>query len=131
LTVTDTSNGASSLGALYLTNVQQFYERQNGNDKEPEELTAVLGPKPAAQASSIEDFNKRIIDRDGPVVVLNDEAHHTHDEESEWNRLVRGLHGASSGGLAAQLDFTATPRHSKGQLFSWTVYDYPLKQAIN
>ena len=34
------------------------------------------------------------------------------------------------GGLAAQFDFTATPRHSKGQLFSWTVYDYPLKQAI-
>src|SRR6185503_13638897 len=33
-------------------------------------------------------------------------------------------------GLAAQLDFTATPRHSKGQLFSWTVFDYPLKQAI-
>ncbi len=32
--------------------------------------------------------------------------------------------------MAAQLDFTATPRHSKGQLFSWTVYDYPLKQAI-
>jgi type III restriction enzyme len=32
--------------------------------------------------------------------------------------------------LTAQLDFTATPRHSKGQLFSWTVYDYPLKQAI-
>lgn len=30
----------------------------------------------------------------------------------------------------SQLDFTATPRHSKGQLFSWTVYDYPLKQAI-
>ena len=28
-------------------------------------------------------------------------------------------------GLAAQLDFTATPRHTKGQLFSWTVYDYP------
>jgi hypothetical protein len=26
--------------------------------------------------------------------------------------------------------FTATPRHSKRQLFSWTVYDYPLKQAI-
>ncbi len=32
--------------------------------------------------------------------------------------------------MASQLDFTATPRHSKGQLFSWTVYDYPLKQAI-
>ena len=29
-----------------------------------------------------------------------------------------------------QLDVTATPRHSKGALFSWTIYDYPLKQAI-
>jgi type III restriction enzyme len=62
--------------------------------------------------------------------VLNDEAHHTHDEESEWNKTIRGLHVQVSGGLAAQFDFTATPRHSKGQLFSWTIYDYPLKQAI-
>jgi type III restriction enzyme len=121
---------ASSLGALYLTNVQQFYERQNGGQDEPEEMTSVLGPKPPAQASGVEDFGKRIIDRSGPAVVLNDEAHHTHDEESEWNKFIRGLHAEVSGGLAAQLDFTATPRHSKGQLFSWTVYDYPLKQAI-
>src|SRR6516165_7982811 len=121
---------ASSLGALYLTNVQQFYERQNSGDDEPEELTAVLGPKPPAQTSMIEDFDKRIIDRGGCVAVLNDEAHHTHDEESEWNKIIRGLHAAASVGLAAQFDFTATPRHSKGQLFSWTVFDYPLKQAI-
>src|SRR5579872_7259494 len=51
---------ASSLGALYLTNVQQFYERPNGGNDEPEELTAVLGPKPPAQASGVEDFDKRI-----------------------------------------------------------------------
>jgi len=121
---------ASSLGALYLTNVQQFYERQSGGQDEPEELTAVLGPKPPTQTSGVEDFDKRIIDRGGPVVVLNDEAHHTHDEESEWNKITRALHAAAPGGLAAQLDLTATPRHSKGQLFSWTVYDYPLKQAI-
>jgi type III restriction enzyme len=121
---------ASSLGALYLTNVQQFYERENGGQEEPEEMTAVLGPKPSPQIYGIEDFKKRIIDRGESVVVLNDEAHHTHDEESEWNKVIRGLHAAASGGLTAQLDFTATPRHSKGQLFSWTVYDYPLKQAI-
>ena len=121
---------ASSLGALYLTNVQQFYERQKNENDEPEEMTAVFGPKPPAQNSGIENFDKRIVDRGGPVVVLNDEAHHTHDEDSEWNKVIRGLHAETSGGLAAQLDFTATPRHSKGQLFSWTVYDYPLKQAI-
>ena len=62
--------------------------------------------------------------------MLNDEAHHTHDEDSAWNGCIRSLHSAVPGGLAAQLDFTATPRHTKGQLFSWTVYDYPLKQAI-
>jgi type III restriction enzyme len=110
--------------------VQQFYERQNREDDEPEELTAVLGPKPPAQASTIEDFDKRIIDRGGPIIVLNDEAHHTHEEESEWSKIIRGLHANVPGGLAGQFDFTATPRHSKGQLFSWTVFDYPLKQAI-
>src|SRR5262245_45544052 len=102
---------ASSLGALYLTNVQQFYERQSNGNDEPEELTAVLGPRPPAQASEVEGFQSRIKARGGRVAVLNDEAHHTHDEESEWNNIIRGLHKDVPGGLAAQFDFTATPRH--------------------
>lgn len=121
---------ASSLGALYLTNVQQFYERKGGSDEEPEELTAVLGRKPTPSTSTVEDFRPRIVDRGGPIAVINDEAHHTHEEESEWNKTIRRLHDDVPGGLAGQFDFTATPRHSKGQLFSWTVFDYPLKQAI-
>ncbi len=124
------SERASSLGALYLTNVQQLYERQKSGSDEPDEMTAVLGRKPPAQTSMVEDLDKRIVERGGPVAVLNDEAHHTHEEESEWNGIIRGLHKAVPGGLAGQFDFTATPRHSKGQLFSWTIYDYPLKQAI-
>ncbi|MFZ3376475.1 MAG: DEAD/DEAH box helicase family protein [Chthoniobacterales bacterium] len=126
----DEAERASSLGALYLANVQQFYERQQRERDEPDVMTAVLGPKPPVERMGVVDFDKRIAARGGPVVVLNDEAHHTHDEESEWNKLIRGLHSDVSNGLAAQLDFTATPRHSKGQLFSWTIYDYPLKQAI-
>jgi type III restriction enzyme len=121
---------AGSMGALYLTNVQQLYDRPGPEAEEPEEMTAVLGPRPPAQGLVVEDFTPRVVARGGPVVVLNDEAHHTHDEESEWNKGIRRLHAAVPGGLAAQLDFTATPRHTKGQLFSWTVYDYPLKQAI-
>lgn len=122
---------ASSQGALYLTNIQQFYDRRdNGQDEEPDPITAVLGPKPPANKTEVEDFDKRIAARCVPCVVVNDEAHHTHDEESEWNRAIRRLHSALNSGLAAQLDFSATPRHSKGALFSWTVYDYPLKQAI-
>jgi type III restriction enzyme len=121
---------ASSLGALYLTNVQQLYERPEANGDEPEIMTAMLGPRPPASGMEVEDFAPRLVARGGPLVVLNDEAHHTHDEDSEWNKTIRGLQGDVPGGLAAQLDFTATPRHTKGQLFSWTVFDYPLKQAI-
>jgi type III restriction enzyme len=93
-------------------------------------MAAVLGTKPPAKKLEVEDFDKRIIARGGPIVVLNDEAHHTHDEESEWNRVIRRLGADVPKGLAAQMDFSATPRHSKGALFTWTVYDYPLKQAI-
>jgi type III restriction enzyme len=121
---------ASSLGALYLTNVQQLHQRSAPEDEEPEVMAAMLGPRPPAKTAEVEDFAPRIVARGGPAAVLNDEAHHTHDEESEWNRTIRRLHAEVPGGLAAQFDFTATPRHTKGQLFSWTVYDYPLKQAI-
>jgi len=121
---------ANSLGALYLTNVQQFYDRENGESDEPMAMREVLGAPPPAQKLAVEDFGQRIVARGGTVAVLNDEAHHTHDEGSEWNNIIRNLHKQIPGGLVAQLDFTATPRHSKGQLFSWTVFDYPLKQAI-
>ncbi len=155
---------AHSLGALYLTNIQQFYERDNGDGDEPDIMTAVLGAKPPAQPMEIADFDTRIIKRGGRLLVVNDEAHHTHDEESEWNKSIRQLHasltpiplplppsekartgegeqtpspvravgerGRVGVGVAAQLDFSATPRYSMGSLFTWTIYDYPLKQAI-
>jgi type III restriction enzyme len=38
------------------------------------------------------------------------------------------LHGDTP--IAAQLDFSATPRFQKGAIFPWTISDYPLKQAI-
>ncbi|HMP03521.1 MAG TPA: DEAD/DEAH box helicase family protein [Gemmatales bacterium] len=121
---------ASSEGALYLTNIQQFYERAEPKNDEPDPMTAMLGPKPPANTQTVEEFLPRLIRRGGPACVVNDEAHHTHDEESAWNESIRKLHQETPGGLAAQLDFSATPRHQKGQLFSWTIYDYPLRQAI-
>jgi hypothetical protein len=46
------SEGASSLGALYLTNIQQFYERATNGSEEPAEMTAVLGQKPRKNRAS-------------------------------------------------------------------------------
>lgn len=123
------SERASSSGALYLTNVQQFYERVSySNNNEPEELVAVLGEKPKIKKIEITDFDERITMHDGSLLVINDEAHHTHDEENEWNNIIRRMHQSKP--LVSQLDFSATPRYSKGALFAWTISDYPLKQAI-
>ncbi|GAB4153933.1 MAG: DEAD/DEAH box helicase family protein [Candidatus Promineifilaceae bacterium] len=135
------SERAASQGALYLTNIQQLYERQNaGDSNEPDIMTLMLGPKPPAQMDEVEPFDQRLVKRGGSVLVVNDEAHHTHDEENEWNRTIRRLHDNLAGrnrvfeknsvSNVVQLDMTATPRYSKGALFTWTVFDYPLKQAI-
>jgi type III restriction enzyme len=127
------SERASSTGALYLTNIQQLYDRPNrAGEDEPEEMTGVLGPKPKpAMDDDVDDFRDRIIHRGDACMVINDEAHHTHDEKSEWEQTIHRLSGSlGDQRLVAQLDFSATPRFQKGSLFPWTVYDYPLKQAI-
>ncbi|MGH7680000.1 MAG: hypothetical protein ACRENU_16145 [Gemmatimonadaceae bacterium] len=96
-------------------------------------MTAVLGSKPPTAAEETVKFADRITARGGICLVTNDEAHHTHDEKLKWNEIIRDLHGrlAQAGGGIAQLDVTATPRYGKGgQLFTWTVFDYSLKQAI-
>jgi len=122
---------ASSQGALYLTNIQQFYERPGTADlDESEIMTEVLGPAPPAEIDVVEDFDDRIAARGEPALVINDEGHHVHDEESEWSRVIRRLSDENPAGVLGQLDFSATPRYQKGGLFTWTVFDYPLKQAI-
>jgi len=90
------SERAHSEGAIYLTNIQQFYERNSKkNSSESEILTSLLGEKPPTKKLEITDFDTRIINRKENFVVLNDEAHHTHDEENEWNSIIRKLHADS------------------------------------
>lgn len=107
---------AHAEGTLFLTNIQQFYERlDRAGEEEPDVMTQVLGPKPPTKKLELTDFGQRIAMRAGRLVVVNDEAHHTHDEENEWNKVVRKLHDKTP--VAAQLDFSATPRFQKGAIF--------------
>ena len=124
----DDGQRAPADGMLYVANIQQLYAPKGKPDNEPDIMTAVLGPRPADVIDNGARLTERIDERDGRLLVINDEAHHTHDEDNEWNIVIRGLHEKTA--LAAQLDFSATPRFQKGQLFPWTVYDYPLKRAI-
>jgi type III restriction enzyme len=116
-------------GTLFLTNIQQFYERPDrAAEEEPDVMTAMLGSKPPTQKLELTNFGDRIALRAGKLLVINDEAHHTHEEDNEWNKVIRKLHEKTP--LTAQLDFSATPRFQKGAIFPWTISDYPLKQAI-
>lgn len=119
-------------GMLFLTNIQQLYDRteqKKNNHDEPDIMTEMLGPKPKDDMNSdVNGFVTTLSKRAGRMLILNDEAHHTHDEESEWNKVIRRLHTDLP--VAAQLDFSATPRFQKGRLFPWVISDYPIKQAI-
>lgn len=119
----------NSEGALYLTNIQQLYEREEKfTPKNPVE--DLLGENPPATLQKEEKFQDRIVRR-GNCMVINDEAHHTNDDAVVWNETINNLHSAMDDkGILGQLDFSATPRQQDGTLFTWTVYDYPLKQAI-
>ena len=131
----------TSRGVLFLTNIQRLYEpRATGNGKtSPNPVEAMLGPRVnlSASASSAEALFERVAAR-GRVMVLNDEAHHVHDEKLTWNQTIERLHAElrSSGagdpnvGVVTQLDFSATPKYEKGGLFRHTVVDYPLAQAV-
>jgi type III restriction enzyme len=123
-----------SAGALYVTNIQQLYE-DGEKETAPNPVAALLGSPPPANLQAVENFLDRI-SRRGSCMVINDEAHHTNDEAVGWNNVIKRVHenlaGRDSGsrGLSLDLDFSATPRQRDGSLFTWTIYDYPLKQAI-
>jgi type III restriction enzyme len=120
---------AHAEGTLFLTNIDQLYEREaRSTDDEPGAMTAVLGPRPPTKKLEMTDFRERIGLRDGLLMVLNDEAHHTHDEQGEWSKVIRAFHERTP--LNVQLDVSATPRLRNGTLFPWIISDYPLKQAI-
>ncbi len=51
---------ASSLGALYLTNVQQLHDRAEAEADEPDIMTSMLGTPPPARTLEVEDFFPRI-----------------------------------------------------------------------
>lgn len=126
------SYSGSAWGSLYLTNIQQLYDR--GDDEPINPIDMVLGPwvktDGMTKSASILDMVKEHDD----LIVINDEAHHVHDEELEWWRVIEDLHKElvkrTGKGLIAQLDFTATPRDRNGTFFPWIVSDYPLAQAV-
>lgn len=117
-------------GNLFLTNIQQIYESRDREWTPENAVDAILGRKPVMNLSS---HQRSMLDRLKALkdlVVLNDEAHHVHDEDLVWHKTLMGLHTSLSVGLCLWLDFSATPKDQNGTYFPWIVCDYPLAQAV-
>ena len=132
----DDSVVSSTPGTLYLTNIHQLYESRGRArvGAEPAEMTAVLGgPKPGALEATGVGLRERMLSHD-ELMVLNDEGHHVHTDDLEWAKVIQrmdaDLRSRTDAGLRAQLDFTATPKHTNGALFNQIIVDYPIAQAV-
>ena len=123
-------------GNIFLTNIHRVFD---SNKKDPsatdENLTDYfLGKRPTgATNESKVDLSDIVRDVD-ELVVLNDEAHHIHDEKLAWFKSIQDISNRlkiKGGQLALQVDVTATPKHTNGAIFVQTVSDYPLVEAIH
>ena len=118
-------------GNLLLTNIQQLYESRDQRWTPENAVEALLGRKPAQDlASSGQRSMLERVKSLKDLVVLNDEAHHVHNEDLAWSKSLLAIHEALPHGLGAWLDFSATPKDQNGMYFPWTVVDYPLAQAV-
>jgi type III restriction enzyme len=129
----DEASPPSATGTLYLTNIHRLYEDRPAEPPNPVE--ALLPPRVNRdlRSGSAEELIERVARHDD-LLILNDEAHHIHDPKLAWAKVIAGIHerlqARDTPGLAAQLDFSATPKHNDGVLFEQIVTDYPLADAI-
>ena len=121
-------------GNLFLTNIHRVYGGDTVPSFEDEDTSAYfLGTRPTGKTTDAA-VDLGVIIREVPdLVVLNDEAHHLHDEKSAWFKAIEDIAlrlRQKGSDLSAQFDLSATPKHSNGAIFVQTVSDYPLVEAI-
>jgi type III restriction enzyme len=115
-------------GNLVVTNIQQLYDvREKWTPKNA--IERILGKPVVKGAAPGRPMAERLKSLKN-LAVLNDEAHHVHDTDLEWHKVLSRLHAELPDGLTAWLDFSATPRFESGAFFPWIVSDYPLAQAV-
>lgn len=135
----DELKAISPAGNMFLTNVHRIFlnEDRNPSFEDTNTLAYFVGEKPSPYADKSAGLDLGEILRSAKLrdlVVLNDEAHHIHDEKLAWFRNIADINNKlklrHKTGLSLQVDFTATPKHDNGAIFVQTICDYPLVEAI-
>lgn len=131
----DDLRNISDTGNIFLTNIHRVFESdvQEYSADDEDSTNYFLGDKPVTKTNdSSVDLGMIVRDID-ELIVINDEAHHIH-EENAWLKSIRDIDNKlkqKGGALSLQIDVTATPKNSKGSIFVQTISDYPLVEAIH
>lgn len=132
----DNLSSISDTGNIFLTNIHRVFESDVKEASPDDEDSSVyfLGHKPVAKTNdSTVDLGMIVRDID-ELIIINDEAHHIHDEKMAWFKSIQDIDNKlrqKGSGLALQLDVTATPKKNDGSIFVQTISDYPLVEAIH
>jgi len=132
----DDLRNVSDTGNIFLTNIHRVFEGDIKDSSIEDEDTSAyfLGDKPVTKTSdSTVDLGMIVRDID-ELIVINDEAHHLHDDKSAWVKSITDIDNRlkqKGTKLSLQIDLTATPKKNDGSIFVQTISDYPLVEAIH
>jgi type III restriction enzyme len=130
VTLRDDDSPLRRSGNLIVNNIQQLYETREDEWSPKNVVDAILGRKPQKDlAKTPVSLTEKIKLLDN-LIIINDEAHHVHDEQLQWHKTLMSIHSSLPTGLTLWLDFSATPKTQTGTYYPWIVVDYPLAQAI-
>ncbi|MBC8415490.1 MAG: DEAD/DEAH box helicase family protein [Candidatus Cloacimonetes bacterium] len=136
--IQDEVKAISPAGNLFLTNVHRVFlsshKESSFEDDNVADFFMGIKPSPDADKDKGTDLGRILrSDKIKDILIINDEAHHIHDESLAWFKNIEDIHNTllqKNNGLSLQVDFTATPKHRKGEIFVQTICDYPLVEAI-
>jgi type III restriction enzyme len=136
LHIQDEVGPISSTGNLFLTNIHRVYAAPHAPSEMDEDLKDFfLGSKPKGKTIEQKIDLSAVVAGVNDLIVLNDEAHHIHDNSLAWFKAIEDIDLAMrrrtrGHGISIQLDVTATPKKANGAIFPQTVCSYPLVEAI-
>lgn len=135
LHVQDDINVRQKTGNIFLTNIHRVYDNASAPASFGDDDTTdyFLGTRPTGATNDSKVDLSNVVREIDELVVLNDEAHHIHDERLAWFKSIEDIHNRlkmKGTGLSLQIDVTATPKHTNGAIFVQTISDYPLVEAI-
>ncbi len=123
-------------GNIFLTNIHRVYSGDDipASPDDEDTMDYFLGKRPTG-ATTDSKIDLGMIVRDiEELMVINDEAHHIHDNRLAWFKSIEDIHNRlkqKGTQLSLQVDVTATPKHNNGAIFVQTIADYPLVEAIS